>query len=120
MKAFRNDSYLRFIFQMAEQQRCKVSSFLGLRPNQDCISHNELIWWQAYYGIKPMESTRMDIMEGRIVGVFASKSPHETTIDWFDNERDPEWRKARDLKLKEELEELEARHKAQWHDKLKK
>jgi hypothetical protein len=84
---------------------------LGIRGHHESMSNNELLWWQAYSAVRPLEPQRVDLMESRFVGVMASKAPQEVVIDWFDKKHDPEWRKQRDLEWKRELEELEAKRK---------
>ena len=76
-----------------------------MRPIDEPMSHHELLWWQAYASLRPLQPNREDIAEARIVGVMSGKSPKEVKIDWFDPELDPELKRKR---VQEDLEEIRA------------
>lgn len=85
------------------------------------MSDNELEWWQCFSFCRPLEPTRQDWMEARLIGCFAGVSPREAREDWFDPMRDEDLKKERDARTVKELEERNRILKEEWEQrKLKK
>lgn len=115
MKTFRHSREAQFLFSLAEQQKISVAHLLGLRPNNESVSYNELEWWQARAMIRPLQPERNDIFEARFVGVMAGKKPQDVIMDWFSLDNDPDYIKSIDEQTVRELQEAEARRKAKEH-----
>jgi hypothetical protein len=111
MRILRFQYEAQFLFELAQQQKENVSCVMGLSPRNENMSYNEILWWRAFSCIRPLEGRRIDLLEARTISIHAGKSPRQTLIDWFDKENDPDWRRERDLKIKKELEELEAKRR---------
>ncbi|MCM8527315.1 MAG: hypothetical protein NE327_12415 [Lentisphaeraceae bacterium] len=88
-----------------------VASILGQRPESDGMSDNELEWWLCFSFCRPLEPTRQDWMEARLISSYTGISPREARKDWFDPMLDEEMKADRDAKVKEELEELNRKNK---------
>ena len=89
----------------------KVSTLLGFRANNEPMSYNEVMWWQAYSAVGLMKYDRDEMAVARQIGLHAGKAPHLCMVDWFDPNRDPEIEAMNDAKIVAELEELDRKHK---------
>lgn len=72
------------------------------------MSFNELQWWQAYSACRPLEPKRLDILEARSMTAFSGESADKYVINWFDINKDPDYKKEQDKKLFDELTEMKA------------
>lgn len=84
------------------------------------MSNNEFKWWQAYSMVRPLQATRLDIMEANIIGAFTGSRPSNCLSDWFDPMKDPELKAEKDAETVKELQELEAKNKSKCQAKSKK
>ena len=47
------------------------------------MSFNEVQWWEAYGSCRPLAPDRIDVLEARLIGIQAGKSPNDVMVDWF-------------------------------------
>lgn len=57
------------------------------------MSYHEILWWHAYSSLRPLNPVRQDIVESRIVGALCGQSADKVFINWFDPEKDDDYRK---------------------------
>lgn len=98
------------LIRLAQQQNTSISALMGLRPQGEVMSNNEIMWWHSFKSLAPLTSEMDDL-------ILQATCQSKQRINWFNPLNDPEVMEAEALKLKETNKE--AREKLKRERELK-